>query len=59
MSIGEALIFTSSRAPTRDDTGGGFQLWYTGTAQVDLVFSERPERVGRWSMTMLDLLGYH
>lgn len=33
-----------------------FDLWYTGTAQVNSAFSARLDRVHRWSLAMLDLL---
>lgn len=33
-----------------------FQLWYTGTAQVNPQFAEGLDRIYRWSMTMLDLV---
>lgn len=33
-----------------------FDLWYTGTAQVNPAFSARLDRVHRWSLEMLDLL---
>ena len=35
-----------------------FQIWYTGTAQVNPAFAGRLAVVERWSMEMLDLLGY-
>jgi Ser/Thr protein kinase RdoA (MazF antagonist) len=33
-----------------------FDLWYTGTAQVNPAFFARLDRVHRWSLEMLDLL---
>lgn len=33
-----------------------FDLWYTGTAQVNPAFSARLDKVHRWSLAMLDLL---
>ncbi|TNU74813.1 aminoglycoside phosphotransferase [Miniimonas arenae] len=33
-----------------------FDLWYTGTAQVDPAFADRLDVVHRWSADMLDLL---
>lgn len=33
-----------------------FDLWYTGTAQVDPHFAARLDRVHRWSASMLDLV---
>jgi Ser/Thr protein kinase RdoA (MazF antagonist) len=33
-----------------------FDLWYTGTAQVNTEFSARLDTVHRWSLAMLDLL---
>ncbi|MFT4167457.1 MAG: phosphotransferase [Microlunatus sp.] len=33
-----------------------FDLWYTGTAQVNPAFAERLDQVHRWSLSMLDLL---
>lgn len=33
-----------------------FDLWYTGTAQVNPAFSARLDSVHRWSLEMLDLL---
>jgi Ser/Thr protein kinase RdoA (MazF antagonist) len=33
-----------------------FDLWYTGTAQVDPAFAARLDRVHRWSLAMLDLV---
>ena len=33
-----------------------FDLWYTGTAQVNSAFSARLDRVHRWSLAMLDLV---
>lgn len=34
-----------------------FDLWYTGTAQANPAFAARLDRVHRWSLEMLDLLG--
>ena len=34
-----------------------FGLWFTGTAQVNTAFAARLDRVHRWSLAMLDLLG--
>lgn len=34
-----------------------FDLWYTGTAQVNPVFAARLDEVHRWSLSMLDVLG--
>jgi len=36
-----------------------FDLWYTGTAQVNPAFAERLDRVHRWSLSMLDLVAKH
>ena len=36
-----------------------FDLWYTGTAQVNPAFAERLDRVHRWSLAMLDLVAKH
>ena len=33
-----------------------FDLWYTGTAQVNTAFSARLDKVHRWSLAMLDLV---
>lgn len=33
-----------------------FDLWYTGTAQVNPAFSARLDKVHRWSLAMLDLV---
>jgi Ser/Thr protein kinase RdoA (MazF antagonist) len=33
-----------------------FDLWYTGTAQVNSAFSDRLDEVHRWSTAMLDLI---
>ncbi|MGZ5405781.1 MAG: phosphotransferase enzyme family protein, partial [Nocardioides sp.] len=33
-----------------------FDLWYTGTAQVNTAFAARLDKVHRWSLTMLDLV---
>ena len=33
-----------------------FDLWYTGTAQVNPAFADRLDQVHRWSLSMLDLL---
>jgi Ser/Thr protein kinase RdoA (MazF antagonist) len=33
-----------------------FDLWYTGTAQVNPAFAERLDRVHRWSLSMLDIV---
>lgn len=33
-----------------------FDLWYTGTAQVNPAFAARLDRVHRWSLAMLDLV---
>jgi Ser/Thr protein kinase RdoA (MazF antagonist) len=33
-----------------------FDLWYTGTAQVNTAFSARLDNVHRWSLAMLDLV---
>ncbi len=33
-----------------------FDLWYTGTAQVNPAFAARLDRVHRWSLSMLDLV---
>ena len=33
-----------------------FDLWYTGTAQVNSAFSARLDKVHRWSLAMLDLV---
>lgn len=33
-----------------------FDLWYTGTAQVNPAFAARLDQVHRWSLSMLDLL---
>ena len=33
-----------------------FDLWYTGTAQVNSAFSARLDQVHRWSLAMLDLV---
>ena len=36
-----------------------FDLWYTGTAQVNPAFAARLDRVHRWSLSMLDLVAKH
>ena len=36
-----------------------FDLWYTGTAQVNPAFAERLDTVHRWSLAILDLVGEH
>ena len=33
-----------------------FDLWYTGTAQVNTAFAARLDKVHRWSLSMLDLV---
>jgi Ser/Thr protein kinase RdoA (MazF antagonist) len=33
-----------------------FDLWYTGTAQVNVAFSARLDKVHQWSLAMLDLV---
>ena len=33
-----------------------FDLWYTGTAQVNTAFAARLDKVHRWSLAMLDLV---
>ncbi|MBX3031175.1 MAG: phosphotransferase [Chloroflexi bacterium] len=34
-----------------------FQLWHSGTAQVDPVFAAESEHIERWSLRMLDTIG--
>jgi Ser/Thr protein kinase RdoA (MazF antagonist) len=36
-----------------------FDLWYTGTAQVNPAFAERLDKVHRWSLAILDLVAEH
>jgi Ser/Thr protein kinase RdoA (MazF antagonist) len=36
-----------------------FDLWYTGTAQVNPAFAERLDIVHRWSLAILDLVAEH
>lgn len=36
-----------------------FDLWYTGTAQVNPAFAERLDEVHRWSLAILDLVAVH
>ena len=61
----DALLVGIQRAarPRRQDLDDyialrqvAFDLWYTGTAQVNPAFSARLDRVHRWSLEMLDLV---
>ena len=35
-----------------------FDLWFTGTAQVNPTFAEDLDNVHRWSADMLDIVGF-